>query len=177
MSELASLKLAEQEQAKQVPLTPYGLPSLQSYATQPVNNSQPVNNLQSLNSGQHYLNAPYTDMAFNNAGFNPIQIDPSQVNLDLQNKFLRAGIRGNELDNKAKIDYQNSFMGKASPYVEGFANIAGGLASLAGIYTGFKELGMAEDQLDIAKEKWAVTKDEMNRIKGVRDKITLDYMA
>ncbi len=75
------------------------------------------------------------------------------------------------------LDYKKSFMGKAEPYVQGFSGIASGLGSLANIYTGFKQLGMMEDQLDIAKDQWAETKSELARVKGVRDKLNSSYMA
>ncbi len=55
--------------------------------------------------------------------------------------------------------------------------IGQGLGSLANIYFGFQNLGIAKDQLDISKEQWAMTKDEINRIKDVRKKLSSSYMA
>ena len=86
-------------------------------------------------------------------------------------------INQGNIANQRYVDNQNSFMGQAQPYITGFASAAQGLGSLASIYTGFKSLGLYEDQVDIAKEQWAETKSELTRVKGVRDKINTNYMA
>jgi hypothetical protein len=38
-------------------------------------------------------------------------------------------------------------------------------------------MDMMRDQLGMAREQWQMTKDEVNRIKGVRDKINKQYMS
>jgi len=78
--------------------------------------------------------------------------------------------------NKQKL-FDNTPMGKLAPYVKGFSGLASGISSLAGIWSGFQQLDLMKDQVAIAKDKWATTKEEMNRIKGVRKKLTSDYMA
>ncbi len=85
-------------------------------------------------------------------------------NLRLQNEQL--GIQ---------MDKQNSFGSTMSPYMQGFANLAGGASSIAGIYTGFKQLGLMEDQVGIAKEQWKETKTELARVKKVRSELNSSY--
>jgi hypothetical protein len=72
-------------------------------------------------------------------------------------------------------DYQNSFMGKASPYVKGFANIASGVSSLANIYLGLKQYKLAKEQLGITREQWAETKKEAESIRRTRRRIAQQY--
>jgi hypothetical protein len=36
-------------------------------------------------------------------------------------------------------------------------------------------LGMMNEQLDMEREQWQTTKDEMNRIRGVRDRLNQEY--
>jgi hypothetical protein len=71
--------------------------------------------------------------------------------------------------------FDNSFIGQMSPYISGFANVAQGLGSLASIYSGFQMLDMYGDQLDIAKDQWATTKEELNRVRNVRNKLNESY--
>ena len=74
-------------------------------------------------------------------------------------------------------DWDNSFMGQASPYIKGFAGVTHGLGSLAGIYTGFKQLDIAERQVGIAEEQWGETKSELARVKQVRTDMNAKYTA
>jgi len=71
--------------------------------------------------------------------------------------------------------FDNSFMGQASPYLKGFSTLTQGLGSLASIYSGFKMMDMYGDQLDIAKDQWATTKQELARVQGVRNKLNAEY--
>ena len=96
--------------------------------------------------------------------------DLQMKNLNLQNQQLENAMA-------KTASFENSFMGKASPYIKGFTGITQGLGSIANIYAGFKQLGMMEDQLDIAKEQWSETKSELGRIKGVRNRLNTQYMA
>ena len=99
------------------------------------------------------------------------------VDYNAYNDMIKADTASaNYALNKQKA-FDNSLIGKASPYVKGFAGLASGVSSLAGIWAGFQQLNLMKDQVNIAKDKWATTKAEMNRIKGVRDKLTSDYMA
>ncbi len=78
---------------------------------------------------------------------------------------------------KQQMANQNSFGSQMQPYMQGFANIAGGASSLASIYTGFQQLDLMDRQVGIAEEQWAETKSELTRVKGVRDKLNTSYMA
>ncbi len=88
---------------------------------------------------------------------------------NLNNKYGQAGAD--------RYNQQNSTMGKLSPYVSGAATVANTLGTVANIYAGFKTLGLMEDQVDIAKDKWNTTKYEIARIQGVRNKLNKNYMA
>ncbi|RKY52267.1 MAG: hypothetical protein DRP93_08425 [Candidatus Neomarinimicrobiota bacterium] len=103
-----------------------------------------------------------------------VAVSPYQ---QMEMNMMQSTIDSNTMHNNALSDYQNSFMGQASPYITGFANVTQGLGSMASIYTGFKQLGLMEDQVGIAKDQWAETKSELNRVKGVRTKLNNDYMA
>jgi len=82
-----------------------------------------------------------------------------------------------DLNNQMIKDRMGSTMYKMQPYIKGFGDIASGLGSLANIYAGFQQLGIAKDQLNMAKEQWATTKDEINRIRNVRNTLNTNYMA
>jgi len=95
----------------------------------------------------------------------------------LLNDSIRSSTKARDYDLAKAKAFDESFLGKASPYISGFSNIASGLGSLANIYTGFQQLDMMKDEIDIAKQKWATTQQEIARIQGVRDKLSADYMA
>jgi len=50
------------------------------------------------------------------------------------------------------------------------------LASLGSLWLGFKNYSLAKKQLGIAKEQWNQTKQELNRIKTLREHLTQEYM-
>jgi len=50
------------------------------------------------------------------------------------------------------------------------------LSTLGGLYLGFKQYGLAKEQLSMAKEQWNRTKQELDRIQNVRKKLTDSYM-
>jgi hypothetical protein len=81
------------------------------------------------------------------------------------------------LAGQAYADKMNSFWGRNADTFSGIANVAQGLGSLANIYSGFKMLDMYEDQLDMAKQQWATTQQELARIKKVRDTLNSSYMS
>ena len=56
-----------------------------------------------------------------------------------------------------------------------FGQLTSGLASLANIYSGFKQLDLMKDQLGIAKDQWATTKEELARVRKVRDRLNKQY--
>lgn len=112
-----------------------------------------------------------------NGGFSTLGTTENEV---LSNKLMEGVIDSNATNQKildsnlSKIE-NPSWMQSASPYMQGFANLAGGAASIAGIYTGFKQLGLMEDQVDIAKEQWSETKTELARVKKVRNDLNASY--
>jgi hypothetical protein len=114
---------------------------------------------------------------FNTGQFSKTNLNPSELLSEKQGAWYDTQRNWYDTQTKSLTDYQNSFMGQAQPYIQGFSGIASGLGSLANIYTGFKQLGMMEDQLDIAKDQWAETKSELARVKGVRNKLNSSYMA
>jgi len=74
--------------------------------------------------------------------------------------------------NQLTIDQNNSFSNQYLKPASQVMGIAGGLANM---YLGFQNLKTQKEYLGMAKEQWAMTKDEMNRIRGVRDNITKAY--
>jgi hypothetical protein len=50
-------------------------------------------------------------------------------------------------------------------------------SGLANIYLGFQQYDIAKDQLGLAKEQWATTKAEIDRINTTRDKLSSQYMG
>ena len=74
-------------------------------------------------------------------------------------------------------DYNNSFVGQAMPYISGFNKIAGGLGSLASIAMGFKQLSNMDRQIDMAKEQWTETKNELARVRESRKKATDKFLG
>ena len=60
-------------------------------------------------------------------------------------------------------------------------NVMGGLGSLLnagfGGFLGLKAYDMAKDQLGMQQEQWQTTKDELNRLKAVREGLSQAYMS
>ena len=138
------------------------------------------------NAALNMFNPDYLSTAVNNAIPATKQVGPTVANAATLgevgvNTGADAYYQQMADTNKYWMDRQkafdSSFMGQASPYIKGFAGITQGLGSLANIYTGFQQLDMMRDQLDIAKDQWAETKNELNRIKGVRNRLNTQYMA
>lgn len=69
---------------------------------------------------------------------------------------------------------QGSF---ANQYMAPIAQGVGALSSLSNMYLGFQNLKLQKQQLGLAREQWQTTKDEMNRIAGVRTKITNQWAS
>jgi len=71
------------------------------------------------------------------------------------------------------LNNQNSFVNN---YIKPGLGILQGLGTLGSLWLGFKQYDVAKDQLGLAKEQWAKTKEELDRIKSVRQRITDSYM-
>lgn len=71
------------------------------------------------------------------------------------------------------LNNQNSFVNN---YLKPGLGILQGLGTLGSLWLGFKQYDVAKDQLGLAKEQWAKTKEELDRIKSVRQRITDSYM-
>jgi hypothetical protein len=97
--------------------------------------------------------------------------------MSIDDMFKLSAIERMNLSNQAIADQKNSFWGRNADTFSGLANIGQGIGSLANIYQGMQMMDMYEEQLGMAKEKWAITKDELNRIRKTRDKINTSYMA
>ena len=91
------------------------------------------------------------------------------------------GILGDTLNKQLEFNkelYGN--LNNQSPintYVGNFAKIATGLNSLAGMFLGFKNYQLAKKQVSLANEQWQRTKEELDRIRKVRNKLTAKYMS
>jgi hypothetical protein len=111
-----------------------------------------------------------------------LAIDRTNAEVGKMNAESRQRVVGNmEADSEVfrkqtnqKIQYDkqwNQYESFAKPTLD----IIQGISSLAGIYNGFKALGIAEDQLDLQKERWEETKTEMADIKKRRKKLSESY--
>jgi len=72
------------------------------------------------------------------------------------------------------LNDQNSFMNQ---YVKPGLGIIQGLGTLGSLWLGFKQYDVVKQQLGLAKEQWAKTKEELDRINRVRSKITKEYFS
>ena len=128
----------------------------------------PVNQniMPSYANGMNYVN-----------GMTPTVPNLSDQLKNAQIDAFRSSIETNDLANAALLKEQNSLMGQMSPYITGFAGVAQGLGSLAGIYTGFQQLDIAKSQLGIAEEQWGETKNELARVKKVRSDLNTSYKS
>ena len=92
----------------------------------------------------------------------------------LRNDYMNAEINHlNNMDNillKQENSWQNQYLKPASQALSA-------LSSLGNLFLGYKQYGLAKQQMGLAKEKWNMTKDELNRIKGLRSKLTKQYMG
>jgi len=50
------------------------------------------------------------------------------------------------------------------------------LATLGNIWMGFKNYKLAKNQLALAQDQWNTTKQELNHIRTLRDKLTKEYI-
>ena len=113
---------------------------------------------------------PYQSIQQLSPQIQPIQ-DPTYPNLNLGSQvpnYLRAG-------NSVKPDYSG---------ISGWdtaGNVMGGLGSLLnagfGGYLGLKAYDIAKDQLGMQQEQWQMTKDELNRLKAMREGLSQAYMS
>ena len=72
------------------------------------------------------------------------------------------------------LNNQNSF---TNQYLKPGLGILQGLGTLGSLWLGFKQYDVAKQQLGLAKEQWAKTKEELDRINRVRSKITKEYFS
>jgi len=98
-----------------------------------------------------------------------------QFNLNEQNNASRINYNqavtdSLNLNTKRLEEYYNSPIGIVDPYIKGGTAIIGGVASLASIYTGFETLKLQKKADERADEIWAYQKEELSRVKNVREK-------
>ena len=117
----------------------------------------------SLAYARYAMGAP-VDMS----NVNTSEVSPTTMGLIGLEVADRNQNRVMDLYEQQQNSWQNQYL---SPILKGVQ----GLGSLANIYMGFKGLDLAKQQLGLAKEQWATTKDEINRIKRVRQKINKQY--
>ncbi len=78
-------------------------------------------------------------------------------------------------NNALNADKMNSWWTQNAGTISGITSGIQGLSSIGNMYLGFKQLGLMEDQVDIAKDQWSETKKELARIKGVRSTLNAEY--
>lgn len=126
-----------------------------------------------------YMNPKYAHLG--NVGYTPEQINtlasmgttdlPVQVKHDMLLGDL-IGMKKHELSlyNKWQNSWQNQYL---KPAMYGLQ----GLTTLGNLWLGFKQYGLYKKQLAMAQDQWNQTKQEMNRIRTLRDKLTKQYMG
>ena len=91
-----------------------------------------------------------------------------------QNDLLKAEANYYNTLNKSLSDYQNSWQYK---YLKPASELVSTASSLGNIFLGMKQYNLAKEQLGMAREKWDLTKQELSRIKNLRNKLTTQYMG
>jgi len=86
-----------------------------------------------------------------------------------------ANISALNTANQNIVNKENSFMGRNADLFGGISTGVQTLGSIANIYSGFKQLGFMEDQVDIAKDTWAESKKELQFLQGARAKNNANY--
>ena len=76
-----------------------------------------------------------------------------------------------------RADYLKTPMGKADPYIKGASAVVGIGTSLASIYLGVQQLDLAKKAEKRADESWQEQKKELAHVRGVRKRLTSQYMA
>jgi len=104
---------------------------------------------------------------------NAVQTDILQGNRSLGNTWLNALTNlGNSLLNQPKPQ-TNPYIS----YTSNFANIMTGLSSLSDVWLGFKNYQIAKKQMSLAQEQADRTRQELERIRKVRNRLTAKYMG
>lgn len=91
------------------------------------------------------------------------------------NNSKAVGVNGNTVGGKTDVNPNGTGKTGFTSGLGTFSSIAGGFSSLANIYLGFQHMDIMKDQNKIAKDQWKETKLEMNRIKGVRNRLNSEY--
>lgn len=105
----------------------------------------------------------------------PIVVTPQQPNIDdiLKNTLVDLY--------KTKIDFyktqKNMNSGIYGKYIVPALGIVQGLSTLGSLWLGFQNYKLAKNQLGIAREQWDKTKEELARIKTLREELTRRYMG
>lgn len=90
----------------------------------------------------------------------------------VQLEYLQLGKDNLDFQKQIYNNQQNSF---ANQYLKPFSMGAQAINGLSNIYLGFQNLKLQKQQLGLAREQWAATKAEMDRIANVRQKLTAQY--
>ncbi len=100
--------------------------------------------------------------------------------LNTQNNGMWTNADANQMlgayDN-SMLNSQNDFLGMGMDGWNTTGNMLSGIGSIGNIALGFKGLGLMEDQVDLAQDKWGETKAELNRMRGTRNKLNTNYMG
>ncbi len=74
----------------------------------------------------------------------------------------------------------NSTFGAGGGFDRGVGMLSKGVGaatSLGQLYVGLKSLGLAEDELDIKKDQWKMSKEELQHMQATRARLTASYMG
>ena len=81
---------------------------------------------------------------------------------------------------QTQLNQQNSVFGAGGKVDQGMGLAGKGIAigsSLAQMYVGLKSLGLAEEELGIKKEQWAMSKQELQHMQATRKRLPNSYMG
>jgi len=79
------------------------------------------------------------------------------------------------LSNQSYVQNQQTMQNFTEQYLKPLNYGISTLGTLGSLYLGFKNYGLAKDQLSLAKDQWSKTKEELDRIKSLREKITSEW--
>lgn len=124
-------------------------------------------------NSQTYNNNDVLSSSLVNANNTLGGFDPNVSNSGLDNAYQAQADTMNQ-----NLENQNSTWGKGGNVDQGLGmagKVIGGISSLANIYLGFQNLGMAKDELKIKKDQWKESKAELNHMRATRARIGQSY--
>ena len=99
---------------------------------------------------------------------NTLANDPTITNSPLTNYY--------KLMNRQITDEEQQQNSWQNQYLKPGMELLSGLSTLGNMWLGMKQYGIAKKQLGMAEDQWNMTKNELGRIRTLRDHLTQSYM-